>query len=111
MTEQELLDAGYKKHSRSNSWTRSADFLFQKAIWGDGVKQYFINIWQYVHTHLVLSSVHRQEPGYECEVQFGTYQGRVADVTLFSGEMDVASVEEFYERMFHAMGFKPYGEE
>lgn len=110
MTDQELLDRGYKQYKPSPLCHKSIEACFQKRFDDDVGKKYFITVkkWEAVehpYTH------EKWGPTYEYDVQL--YDGdrddeRNAIDLLFHSSWEVDKVEECMEKLFETGLFGYY---
>jgi len=70
----------------------------------DGSKLYFINV--YIYDNIGHSGV-----DYEAECQFTDENGRAVDVMLHHDWKTIEEMEDFFEKMYRNMNFKPYDAE
>lgn len=90
--QQKLIDAGYKKHvSESYVVFHGTNTLFQKCIWDEHKKEYYINCWYYPEQTI---NSHTLKENIQFEVQYRVPNNEVMDVTLSEKDIDKA------ERMF-----------
>jgi hypothetical protein len=100
ITEQGLLDAGYKKHPPGTFFSR-ADHLFQKRFDGpDGSRLYFIDIFQFIFPDRI---------GWQPEVQLHLEEdhARTFNLTVM-GFDSIEEIEQFIERVYRTLECAPH---
>ena len=107
ITDEKILQAGYKEYDPPSIHREYVTKFFQKCF-SDGVgKKYYIDIkrWDFP------PHPYTGEPTptfYEFEVQFNTEDDRVMDLTLFSRGWTIENAEEFVEEMWQKMNLRYY---
>lgn len=105
MTNQELLDAGYKRWNPS-SYTECCTDLFQKCVSDDYGKRYFINIFRWDFSRYERKGF-ETAPRYEAEVQFTHKNGQTVDSTCYNG-WELEDIEKYYADLWALGWFKYY---
>lgn len=103
VTEDNLIEAGYYKHSHSGVH-QYADALFQKRIQDGKRTMYFVNIDQYLP--------HGDGPlgwGWLPSVQFSIPNDRIVNIKL-SGEQSIEDIEATFAKAFADFGALAYDE-
>lgn len=102
MTNQELLDAGYKRWAPSPYREFETD-MFEKCVRDEKGKKYFIHISRWDFTQLD----NQVNVRYDSTVQFTHKNGEVVNVDGLNG-WDLQELEKFYEDLWNTGWFKYY---
>jgi hypothetical protein len=100
-----LKHNGYKEFKPNELLAPYACAAFQKCVKKEGVKLYFITVYEYP------PFVDEKAPSngrYEADGQFETDRGLTFNVKLHHG-WSIADLEDFFDKIYHSMGCNPYG--
>jgi len=93
---------------------RDADSAHQLCVRADdGSKLYFISVYVYDKgiRWLAGRKIGHSGVGYQAECQFTDENGRAVDVVLHHDWKTIEEMEDFFEKMYRNMNFKPYDAE
>lgn len=100
-TQESLINAGYKKHVSSvNQLLKCTDTLYQKLIYGDVGKKYFIDAWYYPESGVLPESIH-----YEVEFYHGVGESAIR---VILHNTDSSRVESKFEYIWNKLGLGYY---
>lgn len=108
ITEQDLIDAGYKEHRKPKWCHDHATRFFQKAVLDGTSRKYFINVFEYDHRCIGLNTL-----SYMFETQFHYRQkGKdyFTDISV-SDANNLLDAEEYLESIWKSTGADMYDEE
>lgn len=108
MTEDGLLNSGYKLYKGGAAKLRHADRYYAKMLRDDIGKKYQIVVYIYDWTNI--TGGHRPEQGFQPEVQFHDRETDLCvDITLHNRPgFSVEYVEAYFDRMWAAHGHPYY---
>lgn len=105
MTDEYLLERGYKKYPPTPFDNKNIVARFQKRFDDDFGKKYFIDILRWSHDYIPMSC--RSEDfeiyGYEYEIYFSMYQEEKDLKFTFYNNWSIEDVEKFAEDFFEKM--------
>ena len=104
MTNEMLIDAGYKRYSPEPYRECQTD-LFQKCISDEYGKRYFINIERWDFTKYEIDG--RVNVGYETTVQFNRKDGLTVNIEILNPD-DIDAVEKIYAEEWDSGKYKYY---
>ena len=107
MQVQDWLDAGYKRFENTGHIKQYADFGLQKCVRDEKGKRYYITVFVYDMT-----KYHQDYFSFVPDVQFRDFDGKhtVSMEMHTRKETTVQEVEDFFDKMWKAVGM-PYYEE
>jgi hypothetical protein len=104
-----FLVAGYKECYISRQLGRQTPFLLQKAIYRNGVRAFFINVWSYD-----FSEWSKDHPfGMDVETHFNVHSGQrpTFSATWIHPKPTPSEVERFFEAIYDRMECRPYDDD
>lgn len=104
LTEQDFLDAGYKRYNQSH---RSSDYMLQKRIDDEVGKKYFIDVYVYDWRKYKDRNPSLQDFGFAPEVQFRGFDDdkMTANVSfIVNDNSTIAEIEKEFEDMWEYLG-------
>ena len=105
MTDEYLLERGYKQYEPSPLDDNLVVANFQKRFDDNYGKKYFINVLKWSHDYIPVN--HRDKYwtpfSYTYEIYFTMFEGKSLKLDFFSSDWALEEVEEFIENFFNTM--------
>ena len=114
MTEQTLIAAGYKKYKTNEVLRQNSLFMYQKCVYKNNDKAYFIKIEVYPirHKDQVCELINEIDPEKKYSIspdaQMETVNGHVFNISLLRSVETIEEIEEFFAHVFKSLGCKNY---
>jgi len=114
MTEQILIAAGYRKYKTNEVLHPHSLFMYQKCVYNNHNKAYFINIEIYPirHKDQVVELINEIDPEKKYSIspdaQMETVNGHTFNISLLHSVETIEEIEEFFAHVFKSLGCKNY---